>query len=474
MKPYFYDETVRRPGIRFWVIAAVFVVLGSGGVWVANQYLFPAEASTLQLDQLESQLPVASPTANSATPSTSTGGTTHAPVQNVVTTTDSVTGVSVAHPADWLVRTADGLLLVRSEACGSTSALFYPVELLDRTVDAKTLLADTSTSVLAQLQSAGGTLVLGTVDASDEVSATSLLTGTLCGVVVEGVAQATVQGQRGLVKLHWFPSAQKQALANTMTKILASYKLTTGAEVLPYQGSGLQLPVPSGWQFTESTDSATVTHETASVTVVLLAFPATESLDTALDSWLQLQRDATPPLAKESVLQVDEQSASDSDGRQWNTKTRHLSYVKDGVAYRATVTAAYTDALGNNSLLTWQTAPESSWADDVATLASVAIGARVGGSHSLAVSGVLDPPTQSTLADTSLLTGTDITRTLLQSQSERWLPQLMRFELVQSSTAEQFLAPVTAKSVQTGGYSATSNGQVTQLVPVAKEGTDEN
>src|SRR3989338_3934287 len=126
-----YDETVRRPTWRYWLTIAGLIGVSGLTVAGATSYLFPRETVTLaSLDATPSKTEGPLTVSADSPPSTSTqSASTPTTLESFQ---DSIRGFQVSHPKDWTVWSADGAVLVRSDTCGTTTLLFYPLELIDK------------------------------------------------------------------------------------------------------------------------------------------------------------------------------------------------------------------------------------------------------------------------------------------------------------------------------------------------------
>jgi hypothetical protein len=269
-----------------------------------------------------------------------------------------------------------------------------------------------------------------------------------------------VQGERALLKLSWLPTSQKESLANTLKDVLQSYKSRPSTSIPKLDGTGLQLPVSQGWLFTETERSATAHSGDQSVSLARLDFSSADDLDSALDDWIQLEKDAERTLDGLKALGSEHNSADDVAGRRWNTSTRFVSYESGSASFRAALTAAYTDTLGNTVLIVVRRAPEKDWLKVQSQLLLIEQGATNAG---------LTIPVYATEADGSVLTGTPIRSLLAQTSAKRWQSLLLDPVELSSPTGDRFLAPRTARNPETGTFQTTIEGAAVELQPLEME-----
>lgn len=460
------DESSRSPGIRFWImLVAASLVIGST-LYVSYSYLFPSQEASLALSGLAGQGSTQDTLSTSDSQAVESDKTA-APVITLISERDPVSGFQVSRPATWRIQSQDGFVLLRSDECGASTALFYPMTLLSPTSKPTELLATLTHAFIDQLESMSAKVTLGSTSSEGEGGATALLSGSVCGSEIIGSVSLVAQGNRGLLKLAWYPVSQQQQLQNTFKQILQSYKSILSTAVLQYQGSLFQVPVPDGWLFEESDQSASVHSGDRLFRVSALDFPADQSLDVALDSWIEQEQQAGRPLEGLNVQRSLEQSGDDRDLHRYNSKTRCITYQKDGTTYRGILTAAYTDALGNRALLYWRTAPQQEWYLADPTLLLIEQGALY-----TAIDGTerLKLPVYATWQDLSLLTGTGIRASLATAGAGLWQPLMLKAGLFTDSTGALFLAPPNAQNAQTGTYSKSKEGQSVELTPLESQG----
>lgn len=462
-----YDESVRQPARMFWIGLAGLAFSGGIATWVANTYLFPAEdiaLTTLPQIVAEEQGPLVVSADEQPTAVTT----------SLRTVSDTIRGFQVGVPGGWSLRATDGPVVVTNNSCGSASALFYPVELIDQSLAADTLLRDVWSVVASQVSTRGGSLTLGEVASASKESATSLIIGSACGATVEGAIQATTQGNQALVKLHWFPTDQKLELTSVFAKLLQSYRSTV-ATPLPLVDSGrLRLALAEGWTEQATEQSLAVQRDNLMVKTSTISFPSTESLDTALASWLQLERDAGAEFGDFTVMSETSASNEDSRGNQWNSKSQEVRFTRGQLRYSGLLTAAYTDALGNAAWLLWRSAPESDWSAESSRLTAIETSAMISEDATLPITTrSLTLPTTTAPTGDATLSGQGFRAALQDKAMARWQPRLDSFVRLTSSSKEEFFASIAARQATTGVYSATINGQITTLTPIA-EGTDGN
>lgn len=462
MDDQYFDESVQKPSLRFWVGIGVAVVVFGAALWLGYSYLFPGQSISPTLGSLTDIPPQSSAGASSPSPA-KTSSEPAAPSSSLVTTKDTISGFQVAHPPQWTVQSQDGFVLLRSDECGSAAAIVYPIQLLGSPPKPIDLLATTAGPLLDQLKDGRQGMNLGSIGADGETGATALLSGLVCGSDVTGTAQLVTTSNRSLLKLAWYPVALQQQLTNTLTAILYSYRTVVATSTLGYQGTVFQLPVPDGSLFEETSASGSVHSGDRLFRLSQVDFSADQPLDGALDTWLTAQKEAGQAPIDSHAESSTEQSGDDAAGHRYNTKTRFLTYQKDGAAYRGVLTAAYTDPLGNHALILWRTAPAKEWSLAEPLLLLTEQGAIY---QANPASPALRVPVYATWRDASPLTGTGI-RTALNSAANRlWQPLILSPIQLRDAVGNRYLAPLNALNPDTGTYNALKDGKQTTLQPI--------
>lgn len=437
------------------------VLIGAALPW-GYSYLFPNQAAGLSLRRLTDPQPVQAPQTATPQPQPATS-TPAAPSTSLVAEKDSISGFQVSHPQKWMVQSQDSFVLLRSDECGLTTVIFYPMQILGSPQKPTELLPTLAGAFIDQVKDGTQALTLGSAGAEGDSGATALLSGTMCGSEVTGSAQLTVQGNRALLKLAWYPVALKDQFTNTLTQILQSYRSVTSTAIFGYQGTVFQLPVPEGYLFEETDRSGSVHSGDRLLQLSTIDFAADQSLDAALDSWLQQEKDAGRELSNLKVQSSAEQSGDDSALNRYNTITRLLTYTKDGVSFQGALTAAYTDALGNTALIVWRTAPASQWTLAESTLLIIEQGVRY---QAVAGTPGLELPVYATWRDVSPLTGTSIRTSLASTGSKIWQSLILNPMTLTDATGAQYIAPLNALNPETGTYTTVKDGKPISLQPI--------
>lgn len=456
----YIDPSATRNRWLWLSLAGAGVLLASIG-YIGYTTLFPSEAASLAIQAVTQTPEPGEPALMQTTAPIITQSEQRSPSQLLQTETDSVTGFSVGRPETWQVSATDGLIVISQGTCPANAVIIFPTELQTRSPSLSELLSSELKPIITQLLEQPAPLSLGSIDSSHPSRTQALLTGTVCGQSVTGHASLTVEGTRALLKAAWYARSEEAVLQNTVTQIEQSYKRMTSTAIARVVGQELSVPVPNGWIIDEAEQTTSVHSGDLEVRLTALDFPATESLDTALDSWLQLQTDSGQELVDLTQEEVIDQSGDDRAGRRWNSRSRLVTFTRGGVAFIGILTADYTDALGNRALIRWRSAPRSQWTTTDSLLQLLERGAQlqVPDPGDTAKSVVLQSPAYATWSNESPLAGTQLRTTLLSAGTGVWQPELHTLIALRSSDNQLFVAYTNARNTQTGDYRTTVDGR---------------
>lgn len=449
-----YDESAQPLGARAKVGLGALAVLALGALVAAPELFFPADSPQIVTADLQT-VPSTSPEESTDVPvSSPTPAPT--PSQALTTSTDAVTGVTVEHPAGWTVTSESSAMVLRSDECGSSTVVFYPITLIDRELQAEAILTSYLDAVAQALKANRGTLERGSIRRASDSEASVLVAGTACGNAMRGQAGVIMTGSRALVKLAWTPTTLADSLQTTITTMLQRYQTTETGTFLTIGGSRLELAAPTDWTKTEQAQSMAALKDSLKVQTTVLPKTSDVALDGLVDTWLQLERDAGTELNDVTTVSTGTaKDVTDTRDRPWSLAYRVLTYTQGGTPMRALVTAGQTPELGDAALLTWRQAPTETWETETSLLLAIEQSVRLLPKSGL-ITGEAGPfqlPRSFLDEHPSPLLGSAYADAVRTTRGNRWTELIQSYARLRSpSEGTVYLGPKTAERLDTGTY----------------------
>ncbi|MBI2589652.1 hypothetical protein HYW32_01330 [Candidatus Berkelbacteria bacterium] len=465
-----YDESRSSPRPRFWLGLSALVVAAIVGGVLGYPLIFPEESSLTAITPLD-QLNVSADTRAIPTKTgivSETKVVTKTPIE-FTSFTDEISGISVRYPNDWLSRSNDGQLILRSDSCGASTAIFYPAERLEDDFSAADLLKEYLKLLSNTVTTNDDTLALGTISDEQTNQSSALLSGQLCGNEILGSVSITLAGERMLFKAGWAPKTLGEGGQTMLGEILQSYKTHSSATLLKVNpGTRFRIAAPENWTFSEQEQSAMAELNDERILLAALAWPISENLGALANLWLQFETDSGKELSNQNEVSAFEYVSKDSKAREWQLRSIELEFSRSGVQKRGWLTTARNSTLGDTGLVLWVEGKSETWRARSALYRALLEQSALINAQYKAEDLPLAPDYLAPAQDVSALTGNDLTTKLLENPS--WRGTILTYDLVESpSDATRFFTPRTIRSTN-GTYIRTlANGSTESLKLVSQE-----
>ena len=453
------DQQTQGPSAKAWLGFLAVGVVASGILIYLYPQLFPEHQNNIE------QISVSEPTGPLSV-SADTPINVPAAALELVTTRDTISGISFDHPANWITETTSKLALAKIDSCGSASAAFYPLEFTVENHSASKIIEFFSDAVKAHAVRQSGNVTIGSINDSKTDSASALFSGNICSKNVRGLISSTVNGSQGIVRIYWAPENNFSELESTLNLMIKSYRAPGDGTLLEIQGSKIEIATPDIWNVTDSSQSILATSNSKRVLATYLPIEAPDSLPGIIDTIIQLEKDAGLLISNESTILNEEFSFTDSADLEWSISSRITNFNLEETPTRAIITASTTSQL-DKAIIVWRQAAAETFNEDSVQLLAVGNSIKF---IEPELSGLIDNktvkiPILPRNETDSFLGGTDLVKDLAKIAAGKWRPFILGYQKVFAPDNSFLLTPL-ANTNAVGNFTRVIDGEIQTLTPV--------